>query len=138
MLVTEALVFAAGIFEKVPEIMAQSKIILDVGTIGYCHDLYSLKMRDFDASMSGRFYLSHDNTGLYQLYLVQKEIVIYKTEKECVWKARYYLINESERKETEKNGRDRAMTNRTWQNRFETIVQHFSIQTNRLSELKSY
>jgi hypothetical protein len=34
--------------EEVPRLFAQSKIILGIGTIGHCHDFYSLKMRDFD------------------------------------------------------------------------------------------
>lgn len=108
--------------EKVPQLFAQSKIILGVGTIGHCEDLYSLKTRDFDATMSGSFYLTHDNPDLYQLFEVGKEIETYRTKEECVEKARYYLRNEVERESIAKAGYERASQQHTWQERFEAII----------------
>ena len=81
--------------EDVPKLFAQSKIILGIGSIGHCTDFYALKMRDFDAPISGSFYLTHNNSDLLQLFDIDKEIVTYQTIDECVEKALYYLKNEN-------------------------------------------
>jgi len=74
--------------ENVPGLFAQSKIVLGVGTIGYCRDFYALKLRDFDAPMSGSFYLTHDNPDLHALFEIGQELAVYRTIGECVEKIR--------------------------------------------------
>lgn len=108
--------------ESVPKLFAQSRIILGVGTIGHCSDFYALKMRDFDAPMSGSFYLTHDNPDLRMLFAVGKEMATYHSIENCVAKAHYYLANDAERESIARAGRQRAATEHTWDHRFNTLL----------------
>lgn len=108
--------------KKLPELFAKSRIILGVGTIGYCTDFYALKMRDFDGPMSGSLYITHDNPDLYELYEVGKEIITYKTPEECAQKIRYYLDHPEERKTIARAGRIRAEREHTWELRFKKLL----------------
>ena len=40
------------------DLFARAKIILGVGTVGYCDDVFTMKLRDFDATISGALYLT--------------------------------------------------------------------------------
>jgi hypothetical protein len=108
--------------ESTPKFFAQCKIVLGVGTVGHCTDFYALKMRDFDAPMSGSFYLTHDNPDLNSVYAVGREIVTYRTAQQCVEKARYYLAHETERETIAQAGWRRAAAEHTWQHRFATLL----------------
>ena len=104
--------------EEVPRLLAQSRIILGIGTIGHCRDFYALKMRDFDGPMSGSLYLTSDNPDLRLVYDVGKEIVTYRTVDDCVKKTLYYLRNDQEREEIASRGHQRAVCDHTWSARF--------------------
>jgi len=104
--------------EAVPRLFAQSKIVLGIGTVGHCTDFYALKMRDFDASMSGSCYVTHDNADLRMVYEIGKEIVTYRTADECVEKIKFYLQRDIEREEIAKAGNRRAMLDHSWDKRF--------------------
>jgi len=108
--------------EAVPALFAQSRIVLGVGTIGHCSDFYALKMRDFDAPMSGSFYLTHDNADLSTLFAIGKEIVTYNSIEECVEKARYYLKHNAEREAIASAGCRRAVAEHTWDHRFDMLI----------------
>lgn len=108
--------------ESVPKLFAQSRIILGVGTIGHCSDFYALKMRDFDATMSGSFYLTHDNPDLTALFAIGKEIATYHSIEDCVAKVHYYLERDVERESIACAGRQRASTEHTWDHRFNTVL----------------
>jgi spore maturation protein CgeB len=109
--------------KTIPELFASSRIILGVGTIGYCEDFYSLKMRDFDAPMSGSLYITHNNPDLARVYEVGKEIVTYKTIDECVEKVNFYLNQPEQANRIAEAGYKRAMKDHTWKCRFEKLFQ---------------
>ena len=108
--------------KEVPGFFAQSKIVLGIGTINYCNDFYSLKMRDFDGPMSGSFYLTHANPDLYELYNIGDEIAVYNDISDCVKKAKYYCNHDNERERIAWNGRIRAFKDHTWEIRFKKII----------------
>ena len=107
--------------KEVPRVFAQSKIVLGVGTIGYCKDFYSLKMRDFDGPMSGSLYLTHDNSDLRDLYEVGKEIDTYTSAIDCLQKVRHYLNDADARERLAAAGRERAIRDHTWDRRFSDL-----------------
>lgn len=107
--------------KKIPELFAQSRIALGVGTIGHCTDFYSLKMRDFDGPMSGSLYLTHHNADLEELFIVGKELETYRTPEECAKKVRYYIDHQSEANVIGRAGRARAEKEHTWEKRFEKV-----------------
>ena len=114
--------------ESVPKLFAQSKIVLGVGTIGHCSDFYALKMRDFDAPMSGSFYLTHDNPDLGLVYDVGQEIMTYADTTDCVDKVRYFLEHDRERETIAHKGWSRVSTEHSWANRFNTLLSLFNQQ----------
>lgn len=116
--------------DSVPKLFAQSRIILGVGTIGHCPDFYALKMRDFDAPMSGSFYLTHDNPDLALTYDVGREIMTYRDIPDCVAKALYYLDHDRERELIAYKGWLRASTEHIWTKRFNTLLEIFNKQGN--------
>jgi len=107
--------------EDVPRLFAQSKIILGIGTIGHCADFYALKLRDFDAPMSGSFYLTNDNPDLRGLYKVGQEIETYTDIADCVEKVKFYLMHDKERECIAAAGRQRALRDHTWLHRFSDL-----------------
>ena len=111
--------------EEVPRVLAQSRIILGVGTIGYCEDFYALKLRDFDAPMTGSFYLTHANPDLDHVYRVGEEIQTYGSIGECVTKAHYFLERAAEREAIAQRGCARARAEHTWEVRFRSLLDRF-------------
>lgn len=115
--------------EKTAEIFHRSKIILGCGVVGHTHDVYTIKLRDFDAPISGAMYLTHKNQDLTDLYEEGKEIVFYENSHECLEKIKYYLNNDLLREKIALEGRRRASKDHTWDLRFKKV---FSI-INKLS-----
>lgn len=116
--------------KDVPALFASSKVVLGVGSIGHCTNFYSLKLRDFDATLSGSMYLTHANPDLNLLFEVGKEIVCYETPEECADKCEYFLSNEDEREDIAKAGLTRSLREHTWEARFEKLFQVLGLLEN--------
>ncbi|MFN8775026.1 MAG: glycosyltransferase [bacterium] len=104
--------------EAMVRLFAQSRVVLGVGTIGHCTDFYALKLRDFDAPMSGSAYLTHDNPDLAGLYDIGRDIATYRDVDECVDRARALLADDDARERMARAGRERALRDHTWDRRF--------------------
>jgi len=96
--------------------------VLGIGTIGHCSDFFSLKLRDFEAPLSGSLYLTHDNPDLYELYEVGKEIVTYRTAEDCADKVAYYLAHPEEAHAIARAGMKRALRDHTFDTRFKQLL----------------
>ena len=107
--------------DHVPQLFAQSKIVLGVSAIGHCADFVGLKLRDFDAPMSGSCYLTQHNDDLHGLYDIGREVDTYHSVAECVERARYLLSHDAEREAFASAGRARAALDHTWDVRFRTL-----------------
>lgn len=112
----------------VPRLFAQSKIVLGVSAIGHCPDFVGLKLRDFDAPMSGSCYLTQHNADLHGLYEVGREIDTYHSAAECVKRARYLLAHDVERETMATAGRARAMRDHTWDARLRILWAHLGLE----------
>lgn len=108
--------------EQVPGLFSRSKIVLGCGTIGYCDDFLALKLRDFDAPMSGSLYLTHDNFDLHPLFEIGQEIMTFSNISELISKVQFALCHDAERQTIANAGRQRAMKDHTWVQRFKTIL----------------
>lgn len=104
--------------EAVPVLFAQSRIILGIGTIGHCTDFHALKLRDFDATMTGSCYLTSDNADLGLLFRPQEELVTYTGIEDCVAQARRLLADEGRREAIAAAGLARARRDHSWDRRF--------------------
>lgn len=108
--------------EDVPRLFAQSRIVLGVSAIGHCPDFVGLKLRDFDAPMSGSCYLTQHNGDLNGLYDVGREIITYRSIEQCVMQAKRLLANDEEREAIATAGHRRVLTEHTWDERFATLL----------------
>jgi spore maturation protein CgeB len=82
--------------ERNIDLSKRAKIILGVGTIGHCSDLYTLKLRDFDALMTGALYITHRNPDLLQIFNEGEHLECYENAGELLRKLRYYLAHPDE------------------------------------------
>jgi spore maturation protein CgeB len=104
-------------------LFGRAKIILGIGTVGHCDDVYTLKLRDFDAPMSGGLYITHRNPDLLDLYAEGVEIACYSSIDECAEKIDYYLSNQSELRSIAKAGNAKALARDTWDNRLKETLE---------------
>lgn len=106
-------------------LFGRAKIILGIGTVGHCDDVYTLKLRDFDAPMAGGLYITHRNPDLLELYSEGEEIECYSNIDECAEKIKYYLTNQDELRSIALAGNSKARARDSWDNRlqetFETL-----------------
>jgi spore maturation protein CgeB len=103
--------------EQSAALFKRAKIILGVGTVGYCDDVYTLKLRDFDAPMSGALYLTHRSPDLALLYQEGTEIECYATSSEVARKIHHYLAHPKELSSVAAAGHAKAIARDSWFNR---------------------
>jgi spore maturation protein CgeB len=113
--------------EQMSELSKRARIILGVGSVGHCHDVYTLKLRDFDAPMSGAMYLTHRNPDLRRLYSEGEEIECYTTPKEALNKVRFYLEHPADLAQIAKNGHQKALTRDTWDQRLQSTFEQLGL-----------
>lgn len=107
--------------EEMVKLYSRSRINLGFSAIGHSKKLMCLKGRDFEIPMSGGLYLTQDNPELSLVYDVNKEILTYRDERDCVEKITYLLNHSQEAAKIRKAGRERALKHHTWERRFEQI-----------------
>lgn len=107
--------------DQVADVFARSKIILGIGTVAHTKSVYTLKLRDFDATMAGALYITHRNHDLEPLFEEGKEIEYYESASELVRKVKFYLANPERRAELARNGRARALRDHTWDTRLSEL-----------------
>jgi len=112
---------------KMAEISKRAKIILGIGTVGHCSDIYTIKLRDFDAPMSGALYLTQRNPDLMSLYCEGKDLVFYESSKEAAQKIKYYLSHPLELEQIARNGNQTAIEMHTWQRRISTTFRDLGL-----------
>lgn len=105
-------------FEESISLSNRAKIILGIGTVGHCSNLFTMKLRDFDAPMSGALYITHRNPDLTSLFTEGEEIEFYLTIEEAISKIKFYLNNPNELKRIAFNGQIKALEKFTWKDRF--------------------
>lgn len=113
--------------ERMAELSKRARIILGVGTVGHCPDVYTLKLRDFDAPMSGAMYLTHRNPDLCRLYIEGKEIEFYTTPKEALKKIRFYLEHPEDLAQVANNGHQKALSRYTWDQRLSSTFEQLGL-----------
>ena len=113
--------------EDVARVFGESEIVLGVGTVGHTDDVYTLKLRDFDAPMSGAMYVTHRNPDLLQLFEDGREIVTYRTDEECVEAVSWYLAHPDQRAAIAIRGLDRARGEHTWDRRFRGLFRDLGL-----------
>jgi spore maturation protein CgeB len=108
--------------EEYLALFSRSRICLGFLTVGDTHrtrePLRQVRLREFEAPMSGAFYVTGWIEELALHYEIGREIVCYRSQEELVDLCRYYLAHPDERERIRRAGRERALRDHTWQRRF--------------------
>ena len=107
--------------EEMVHIYSKSKINLGFGGVAGHRDTFCLKGRDFEIPMSGGLYLTEHSSELERVFEPGKEILTYRTFDELLKKIHYFLDHPDEAETLRKAGRRRAVSEHTWEMRFEKI-----------------
>ncbi|MES4784840.1 MAG: hypothetical protein C4294_02360 [Nitrospiraceae bacterium] len=86
-----------------------------------------VRLRDFEAPMSGAFYLVEYFEELAEFFEPGKEIVCFNDAGELVDKVRYYLAHENERERIRRAGVSRCRNEHTWHKRFEMVFKQIGL-----------
>lgn len=103
--------------DQVAEVFNKSRIILGIGTVGYNNDLFTLKLRDFDAPMAGALYITHRTPELQQLFLEDEEIAFYRDEHQAAEKIKNFLATPALLEQMGAKARTKACQCYTWEKR---------------------
>jgi spore maturation protein CgeB len=111
--------------DEMVEMYSRAKISLGFSTVGQTHldgkRIVQVRLRDFEAPMSGAFYMVEEMPELRQFYEVGREVVTYDGPADLVDKCRYYLAHDEERERIRLAGHTRALRDHTWQRRFRDV-----------------
>lgn len=110
---------------------SRAKICLGFSTVGNTHTQHEritqVRLRDFEAPMSGAFYMVEHMSELEEFYEIGKELVCYTDPDDLVEKCRYYLTHDAERERIRLAGHSRAVNDHSWHRRFEMVFDHIAI-----------
>jgi spore maturation protein CgeB len=107
--------------EDMVSMFSRSKISLGFSSVGDTgstrQPIRQVRLRDFEAPMSGAFYMLEYLEEIEEFFVPGKEIVCFDGPVDLVEKCRYYLSHDEEREEIGRAGRERALRDHTWQRR---------------------
>jgi spore maturation protein CgeB len=106
-------------------LFSESRISLGFLILGDTHrtsrPLRQIRLREFEATMAGAFYVTGWLDELSLHYEIGREIVCYRSREELVERCRYYLAHDEERERIRRAGHERAVRDHTWRRRFEGL-----------------
>jgi spore maturation protein CgeB len=115
----------------VPSLMARADIVLGVnqrlGRLGERNSFADSRLRDFEAPMSGAFYLVQSFIDLPLFYKPGVEVETYQNLEELKRKVKYYLDHKQQRRSIADAGRERALNEHTWDVRLEALLHRLSL-----------
>jgi len=80
-----------------------------------------LRLRDFEAPMSGACYLTGWTEEIGDYFEPEKEVLTYRDPNELAEKIRFYLANAAAREAIRQGGHKRALAHHKWTDRFEQL-----------------
>ena len=86
-----------------------------------------VRLRDFEAVMSGAFYLTEACPELADFFIPGKEIVFFEDAADLIEKCRHYLAHPEEREQIRQAGLRRARAEHTWRHRFEAVFRQIGL-----------
>jgi len=107
------------------KMFSQSRLSLGFATAGDSHladkRLTHLRLREFEAPMSGALYLTEDQPELAEYFEPGTEVLTYTDRADLLDKARYYLAHQEQSERIRHAGLQRARRDHTWQHRFSEL-----------------
>jgi hypothetical protein len=102
------------------QILRDSKITVN-NHIGIAES-YANNMRLYEATGAGTLLITDWKENLNEMFEVGKEVVAYRTPKECVELIRYFLKHEDERQAIARAGQERTLRDHTYYSRMQELV----------------
>ncbi len=99
---------------RASEINVRSRIILGSGLVGHMRDVYTLKLRDYDAMISGACYVTHRNPDLLRMFEEGRHLYCYETLDELVAVLKHCLSSPEETAQIGANAQAFVIENYTW------------------------
>tara|TARA_B110000259_G_C13985689_1_gene390353 strand:+ start:431 stop:1561 length:1131 start_codon:yes stop_codon:yes gene_type:complete len=112
-------------FTECAQKFKQAKIIIGIGYVSHSSKITTLKLRDFDASISGALYLTTRNKELEKLF-PNNEIEFYESKNELLKKITFYLENDTKRIEKASKLQKFTMNNFSWDILFKKLNSYLS------------
>jgi hypothetical protein len=104
---------------------SRSRLSLGFATAGDSHRsarrLTHLRLREFEAPMSGALYLTEHQSELAEYFTPGAEVLTYTDADDLLDKARFYLAHQETAERIRRAGFERARREHTWQHRFEDL-----------------
>jgi spore maturation protein CgeB len=111
---------------------SQSRISLGFATAGDSHRgprrLTHLRLREFEAPMSGALYLAEQQDELAEYFVPGKEVLTYADRDELLDQVRCFLRNPEAAERVRRAGRLRSLREHTWQHRFGELFQAIGLR----------
>ena len=106
------------------QLYSRSKISLGFSSCGETHQrerVLQIRLRDFEAPMSGAFYMVEYMEELEEFFEIGREIVCYRDKYDLADRVKYYLAHDAERERIRQAGHQRALRDHTWHQRFRDV-----------------
>jgi hypothetical protein len=114
----------AGRADDIVDVFNRSAINLGMGGVEYSEELTNVKGRDFEVpGTGGGVYLTSYNADLAQHFTIGEEILCYRGRDEMLELIRHYLRRPEDARAIARRGRERALREHRWRNRFETLLE---------------
>jgi len=117
--------------EEYVKMYSRSKISLGFSAVAGDHaegkPIKQVRLRDFEAPMSGAFYMVEYFDELTDFFEPCKEIVCFTDPEDLVEKVRYYLAHDDVRERIRHAGMLRARSEHTWHKRFEMVFREMGL-----------
>jgi hypothetical protein len=107
--------------EEMVEMYSRARISLGFSRVGHSvggtDRIVQVRLRDFEAPMSGAFYMVEQIPELADFFRIGEEVVCYDGPDDLVENCRYFLAHPDERERIRLAGHSRALRDHTWQRR---------------------
>jgi spore maturation protein CgeB len=117
------------------KMFSRSRLSLGFATAGDSHHtdqrLIHLRLREFEAPMSGALYLTEHQAELEEYFAPGQEILTYADRYDLLDKARYYLAHQEQAERIRRAGLQRARREHTWQQRFSELFDALDLHDRR-------
>ena len=127
--------------DEMVEMYSRARISLGFSAVGNmpkdAERILQVRLRDFEAPMSGAFYLVEQMEELESFFRIGQEIVSYTDPADLVEKCAYYLAHDEERERIRAAGHARALRDHTWQRRFTDVFRTAGLPSPSQPEIKA-
>jgi spore maturation protein CgeB len=93
------------------------------------HERRQVRLRDFEIPMTGGFYLTQHCSELEELFCIGENLITWDNPSDLHEKARFYLENPNQRTKIAKASQAHCLTNHTWANRFNDLLNALHLPT---------